>query len=309
MKMRKVFFACLLALAGACGEEPNIRPGAFEVVEQHLEGKRCAAANEDGIVVTEHFAAVIDGATAKSDFTPDSKTTGRMAMEIVAQTVRMLPPDINAQGAMERITAALHDFYVAHNLLADLEREPGRRLTANGVIYSAARREVWQVGDCQVLMGRIYSRNEKAIDGIMSEARAAMIEAMLARGMSPDQICEADPGRALIAPFLAVQAVLQNHPDPSQAYAFPVFDGFPIRMEQVNIFTAGPETEEIVLASDGYPEVLPTLSASESRLAEILSRDPLCFREYRSTKGVRPGCVPFDDRAYLRIRLINRFPK
>ena len=36
-------------------------------------------------------------------------------------------------------------------------------------------------------------------------------------------------------------------------------------------------------------------------LQDLLEQDPMCFRLYPSTKGVKPGNVSFDDRAYCRI--------
>ena len=57
----------------------------------------------------------------------------------------------------------------------------------------------------------------------------------------------------------------------------------------------------VVLASDGYPRILPTLAASEEALAGLLAADPLCIGPLCGTKGVRPGNVSFDDRAYVRL--------
>ena len=113
-----------------------------------------------------------------------------------------------------------------------------------------------------------------------------------------------DPGRAFIYPFLQQQAVLQNNPKKGQLYSFPVFDGFPIQMEQVKIFQVG-DDREIILSSDGYPHLFSTLRASECYLMNILDNDPLCMRLYKSTKGIKKGNFSFDDRSYLKIR-INR---
>jgi hypothetical protein len=63
------------------------------------------------------------------------------------------------------------------------------------------------------------------------------------------------------------------------------------------------EIDELVIASDGYPFIGETLAASESELARLLAIDPWCVAELAGTKGVRPGQVSFDDRAYLRVRL------
>lgn len=49
-------------------ESPN-----FVVEEYFLKGKKNPDSNEDGILVTPYFAAVIDGATSKSDFELDGK--------------------------------------------------------------------------------------------------------------------------------------------------------------------------------------------------------------------------------------------
>ena len=38
-------------------------------------------------------------------------------------------------------------------------------------------------------------------------------------------------------------------------------------------------------------------------LRDILEKDPLCIRLYKSTKGIKKGNCSFDDRAYLRIKI------
>jgi len=58
---------------------------------------------------------------------------------------------------------------------------------------------------------------------------------------------------------------------------------------------------QVILASDGYPDILPTLVASEAHLARLLTRDPWCVNELRGTKGVAEGQISYDDRAYLRL--------
>ena len=274
----------------------------FMVEECFLKGKKSPQTNEDGIIVTPYFAAVIDGATAKSTFTYEGKKTGRLAMELALEAIRDFPKDIDAAEAIGRITEKIHDFYVEHNLLDELKAEPGKRFTANGVIYSYARNEVWQVGDCQCIIGNLYSSNEKEIDAIMANARAVVNEVALLDGATMKDLESHDPGREFIYPFLQKQAVLQNCPVKGQRFAFPVFDGFPVQMEQVNIFQVG-DAEEVVLSSDGYPHLYSTLHESECYLADILEKDPLCIRLYKSTKGIKKGNCSFDDRAYLRIKI------
>lgn len=274
----------------------------FTIKECFLKGKHSPETNEDGIIVTPDFVAVIDGATTKSDFSLDGKLSGRLAMELVLKAIQDFPTDIDATQAVGRITDYIYSFYKEHGLLEGLREQPGKRFTANGVIYSVARNEVWQVGDCQCIIGDLYSSNEKEIDAIMSNARAAFNEMVLAGGATLQDLEVHDPGRDFIYPFLQRQAVLQNNPNPEQPYAFPVFDGFPINMKQVNIFPVG-DVKEIVLSSDGYPKLFSSLQESEAHLANILEKDPLCMRLYKSTKGVKPDNCSFDDRSYIRISL------
>ena len=274
----------------------------FTIEESFLKGKQSPRTNEDGIIVTPYFAAVIDGATAKSAFTYDGKKTGRLAMELALEAIREFPKDIDATEALRRITEKIYQFYVEHNLLDELKTEPGKRFTANGVIYSYARNEVWQVGDCQCIIGNLYSSNEKEIDAIMANARAAFNEVALLNGATMEGLEAHDLGRDFIYPFLQKQALLQNCPIEGQRFAFPVFDGFPIQMEQVNVFPVG-NADEIILSSDGYPHLYSTLHESECYLADLLEKDPLCMRLYKSTKGVKKGNRSFDDRAYLKIKL------
>ena len=145
--------------------------GDMQIKEYFLCGKKSAETNEDGIFLSKNFAAIVDGATAKSKFTLNGKSTGKLAMELVIKAISKLPEDICMSDAIANISAAIYSFYKENNLLADLKNKPNLRFTASAVIYSRALNEIWQIGDCRFLVGSTYSTNEKEID----ETRIAVI--------------------------------------------------------------------------------------------------------------------------------------
>jgi hypothetical protein len=272
----------------------------FAINEAFSKGKGKEKFNEDCFVITNDFAAVIDGATSKSEFRWDGKTTGKIASEIIYETICQLPTNINAEEAIIKITERIHHFYTKHGILNKIKANPVFKISASAVIYSAYLNEVWQIGDCPCIIGQKYYPNKKDIDRIISEARSVFLESEISRGVSLPNLIEHDLGRDFIFPLLVKQTILQNHPLSNQPYTFAVFDGFPINMEQVNIYPVGKE-KIIILSSDGYPKLFPTLQKTEDYLAQILKEDPLCFRKFKNTKGLVKGNVSFDDRTYLRL--------
>lgn len=270
----------------------------YKVEEIFLKGKKSAPSNEDGIILTPDFIAVIDGATSKSAFSMEGKTSGRLSMELVLEAINEFPKDIDATQAVRLITKKLHDFYINNNLLTSVNDNPAARLTSNGVIYSISRKELWQIGDCQALINGHHYNNNKEIDDIMADARSAYDEVALLQGETLESLRTKDPGRDFILPFLKIQGVLQNYH--GHPYGFPVMDGFEIDINQVIVVPI--EADEIVLASDGYPNLFNTLKESEFFLKKVINEDPMLIRLYKSTKGVQKGQDSFDDRAYVRVR-------
>lgn len=59
-------------------------------------------------------------------------------------------------------------------------------------------------------------------------------------------------------------------------------------------------SSEIVLASDGYPFLKPTLAESEEALANQIANDPQNISSFIATKGLVEGNKSFDDRTYIR---------
>ena len=82
-------------------------------------------------------------------------------------------------------------------------------------------------------------------------------------------------------------------------YGYPVLNGRGIHLEHIIKYKVK-VGDEIVLASDGYPVIKPTLEQSETYLKTILERDPLCIKEFITMKGLVPGNNSYDDRAYVR---------
>lgn len=173
--------------------------------------------------------------------------------------------------------------------------EPVERLQANAVVYSADRHEAWLFGDCQIMVNGEQIPTVKHVDELLGELRAFTALALRSKGehQSP---AAADPARAMILPFLRLQSQFANKRGP---YGYFVFDGFtdptyPIRTVNIN------PGDEVVLASDGYPLLRPSLAQSERELRRLKREDPELISEYQSTKGFTPGNDSFDDRTYLR---------
>ena len=264
----------------------------MKIIEQLCMGKRAGTPCEDGWVVTPHFAAVIDGSTAKIPLQPGEESPGHYAMRHVNGAIAMLPPDATKEEALLQLTRAIgtrHPYASRHY-----------RPTCSAVIYSRQRHEVWMIGDCQFRYEGCTHTNEKPADRILAGIRADVLRAALLRGNTVDSLRRNDVGRACILDALCLQCQFQNAPE-YNPYSFVVLDGFPIDVSRVPVYVLPPATDvPLILASDGYPELCDTFEATELRLRRMLHADPLCMEKYVATKGWMEGYSSFDDRTYVR---------
>lgn len=287
----------------------------MKIIESCIIGKKSQEACEDGMVVTDDFIAVIDGSTSKTPkhLNPDMKN-GRYAMMLISEYIREeLKVDASVDDFCQGVTAYIYNkVYEKLGVDERLKEHPEERLTASAILYSRTRNEVWMVGDCQAIIdGKLYE-NGKPYEQEIARKRVELIE----QGLSPAE------ARKQIEPLL-IEAMLSG-----QNHTYTVIDGFPIYREGVKVVsvsdsssvqdsvpasdsvpcsdsasasdTIPSSSSEIVLASDGYPFLKPTLAASEAALAEQIANDPQNIRSFIATKGIVEGNKSFDDRTYIR---------
>ena len=293
----------------------------MKIIESSIIGKKSPEACEDGLVVTDDFIAVIDGSTSKTPkhLNPDMKN-GRYAMMLISEYIREeLKADASVDDFCQGVTAYIYNkVYEKLGVEERLKKHPEERLTASAILYSRIRNEVWMVGDCQaIIAGKLYE-NGKPYEEKIARKRVELIE----QGLSPAE------ARKQIEPLL-IKAMLSG-----QNQTYTVIDGFPIYREGVKVVsvpdscsvqdpvscsdscsvqdtvscsdsasasdTIPSSSSEIVLASDGYPFLKPTLAASEAALAEQIANDPQNIHSFIATKGIVEGNKSFDDRTYIR---------
>lgn len=265
----------------------------MKTIESFTEGKlQDASLSEDKIIVTKNFVVVLDGATSKTSPKLDGKAGGRFAVDTAEPLFERLPADIDVFGAVRALSGGLRAETQKHALPGTAE-PPTYGLLA----YSIARREIWRVGDAHFMVDGNAFMGSKEIDDITIAARAAMVDAMLQRGMAVKEILSNDVGRNFIQPLLNVQHYLANNIE--ARYGYGVIDGREVPEKFIEVFKV-PDAKEIVFASDGYPQLFPTLAESEKNLFDLLKQDPLLYKDFKATKALAPGQVSYDDRAYIR---------
>ena len=293
----------------------------MDIIESIIIGKKSQEACEDGMVITDDFIAVIDGSTSKTPkhLNPDMKN-GRYAMMLISEYIREeLKADASVDDVCQGVTAYIYNkVYEKLGVEERLKEHPEERLTASAILYSRTRNEVWMVGDCQAIIdGKLYE-NGKPYEEKIARKRVELIE----QGLSPAE------ARKQIEPLL-IEAMLSG-----QNQTYTVIDGFPIYQEGVKVVSVSDScsvqdsvpasnsvpasdsvpcsdsvsasgtflvsSSEIVLASDGYPFLKPTLAESEAALAEQIANDPQNIHSFIATKGIVEGNKSFDDRTYIR---------
>ena len=266
--------------------------GFVEIIEKFMCGKKALQIkNEDALIITCDFIAVIDGVSAKNGRLFEGVTGGKKAADKVCETITLLDKNATAKEAVEKITKAVAELYK--------ENESKGAAAACAIIFSKARNEIWSVGDCQCLInGRLFS-HEKEIDRINSDVRTLVLEMAKREGKAQEELLKNDLGRNFIMPILEKQHIFANK---TGRFSYGVFNGIPVPDEHIIIHKVK-SGDEIVLASDGYPYLKETLAESERLLKEEIENNPLCDGEYRSTKGKAEDNISFDDRTYIRFKV------
>lgn len=260
------------------------------VISKRADGREC----EDGLFVSDDFICVVDGVTSKGKWTWDGHTSGYYAKELVLKAMEKLPADITGEKAVEFLNQAIADGYTPERREEALHNSD-EKVQANVIIYSAYRKQIWSFGDCQcIINGKIFA-HEKKFDIILSNMRALYLEIERICGKTEEELISHDTGREFILPILKKESLLENS---ESEYDIVNLNGFEINTDKLIKYYLL-EGDEVVLASDGYPELKTTLKESERKLAEILDKDPLCYKDYLSTKGLKEGNASFDDRTYI----------
>lgn len=212
------------------------------------------------------------------------------------------------------------------------------------ILFNSVAGEVWSYGDCQCRISEELHCEEKEVDRLLSELRAFVIMSGMreqaARQKVPMQrfamplqgfavphtnsneaeqenieqmpglavfekeylskITKHDIGREAVVPLIEKQLWFENRPG---IFGYPVLNGLNFAEEMIKVWTV-PSGTEVVLASDGYPQLCRTLEESEAKLREIIAEDPLCLGVgggKAGVKGIMEGMESFDDRAYVRV--------
>ncbi|MGH1362185.1 MAG: PP2C family serine/threonine-protein phosphatase [Calditrichia bacterium] len=274
----------------------------FKILEQFIQPKTGDMKNcEDRVHISENYVAVIDGTTSRTNRKWRRETGGQLVARVIDESLHLLNSKANAFEAVEFITSRVDDAFKNVGLTEAIASGKVETPSASFCALSLSRRELWSVGDCRYRIGGNIYMPEKYLDTLLAEVRALRLEIALKDGATIEELREKDSGRRFILPLLKKMSMFSNRK--VEPYGYPVINGLPVLEQDIHIRNVPKKTKSIILASDGYPALKKSLKKAEAHLQKLLARDPLLFRDLKSTKGVIKGNLSFDDRSWIKIRL------
>lgn len=281
----------------------------YRQIENFVQGKlnqpeKC----EDILFTSSDYVAVIDGSSIKSRHFGD-KTSGRYIAELIAEALKDLPPNLTMEAATLIINKYIRQKLGYPDSAAVMTAGP--RPAASVAILSLSKMEVWAYGDTLLTVDGIPHDLTKEIDNVTTLARCAYVRGRLLAGDTVDQLIRSTADLDLIQPLLQLQQAqfLNNKKAAHLAYAN--IDGADEVIDLVKIISVA-SAKEIIMGSDGYPYLEPTLIKTEEELARALRLDPLMIDLYPQVKGLRlPNDAPmgtplptrYDDCCYVRLAM------
>lgn len=246
--------------------------------------------NLDRYAVTDDWVAVIDGTTPKSDDMVGAVAATARLVDDLVSAIEAADPGLDPGDLVDVLSGVTADHQGEH------------RPTAAGAVFSARTRQVVVVCDAWVGLDGIAEFHGHRYEQLTSGIRRAVTERELALGRSVSELRREDPGRQAIADLLSREAGFMNVDGPGE-YFYAAWNGSAIPRHLLTRVDVPPGTRELVLASDGYPVLAPTLEESEAALRRELAADPLRIGPYGGTKALAPDADSYDDRTFVHVEL------
>jgi len=291
-----------------------------KITETYLMSKK---GNEDGgedrLVLGPIYYGVVDGSTDKSGNnwgTPENpKKGGEIAADIIKSTLECKNVDLDLTELVNVLNKKMNNAAEKANInINDVKN----LASASFAVYVHGKNLIYHIGDCNFVFvkenGELEEHyNEIAIDKLTSELRSRFI--MLCYENKVDPFIDGkDIGREYILWILKKQKELENRQFrknyngkeewifgiPYETMVYKTINGLPT---ELNITPVPEGTKEIILTSDGFKVIKPTLKETLGLLKKQLKDDPHCIGLLKSTNGLRPGNISYDDMAYLRLKI------
>lgn len=270
--------------------------------------------NEDGFVLTDYAVAVFDGVTDKAVSVDGNDTVrtdgmagdwfvvtpGRAAVEGLVRAVQ----DVGDTCDPLELVDCLHEAVATAKTIRLPNGGDAMYLddcAAVGAVLHVPSRRIVRVGDISVGVDGWFTRQRLFVERIAAEARGALLLSCLDEGRSVEELVEQDVGRSMVLPLLRAQSRWQNRED--YVFGHAVLNGSGTPPSMIDVIELPDESVDVVLATDGYPEMWATLAETERALAERLEDDPLHLGPPPGTKGKPPWAYGYDDRTFVRVTL------
>lgn len=266
----------------------------YQIVETFSLGKnKNQDLNEDGLFINDKLIAVIDGTTDKQNISINNHSGGVVAKNLIIKKLN----DFSGEENSTSIIKILIEY-----LAKEIPLEIYGKISATVIILNLIKKEIIIFGDSKLLIDNCEIDNSKEIDSVISYKRANIIKELLKEGYNEEDLLKYDLSREKIKVDLINQLQYENK---LGTYGYGVITNNLKDIDNVESFIKViplNSAKEVVMASDGYPILLNSLKRSEYELNKVIRNDPLCYKQFKSTKGVYNGLNSFDDRTYIKIK-------
>ncbi|MEM1052889.1 MAG: hypothetical protein AAGI28_12430 [Pseudomonadota bacterium] len=251
--------------------------------------------SEDRVVLGEGILGIIDGSRNSDGLTPPqfAKLLDQCASWIASHEAQELAIDFFAELTV---------------LVSKLKAELGafdRRSSGAfvGCFFVPARGEVWRVGDCVFAIDGKVEKHTSLVEFISSNYRACIVSSLENKRQEMFDYAVGKHSDDLLEKFLQSQTHFMNHE--ISRFGFGAVNGEHIPDKFVEVFPVPESAKDIIIASDGYSELGAKLAETEAIRQQQLAADPFCIDTLMGPKGQKPGNESFDDRSFLRLRIMG----
>ena len=252
--------------------------------------------NHDGLVVNGSYIAVIDAYQARGYRGWNGKPAGIFAKDIICSTLENLVGGAEAQEVFRTLEEKLQE-ETAKAMAEMKDSQVYAYPMARVLVYSADKRQIWRLGDSPfVVDGELNFEQSDAIKAMIAK-RAEVTEKFLANDRTDlKDLVNNDYGRTSIMEDLVAE---ERRVDGVECLSGRADVDMDVLLSNVEVFQLEPD-QEVILASDGYPRLLPTLDECEDWLAAERARDPLFIHDYQAIRTAKDEEANYDDRTYVR---------